>query len=326
MRQGRPSVLSGSRLSVSRVLPSSTSFRAYAQLVRLPNVFTAIADIALGWLGAVATRTPVERWPGFLLLMGASACLYSSGMVWNDFFDVDQDRRERPFRPLPSGRITRRAAGLLGLGLMAAGLAFAALAGRVTESSHWAPLSLAGVLVGAIFLYDAWLKRTWAGPIGMGSCRFFNVLLGLSIADEAGFRWPGRIYLALVIGVYIVGVTWFARTEARLSSQAVLAGAAGVMLAALILALAVPVWLEPSASSPLFPYLLVGLGFLVGIPAGHAIAQPTPVRVQAAVKRALLGLVVFDAILATAIAGAMGLVILVLLIPALYLGRWIYST
>src|SRR5437763_11699912 len=98
------------------------------------------------------------------------------------------------------------------------------------------------------------------------------------------------------------------------------------MLASLLLALPLPGRLPPDTSSPLFPYLLVGLGFLVGIPVCQAIALPTPPRVQAAVKRSLMGLVVLDAVLATAFAGALGLLILVLLLPALYLGRWLYST
>src|SRR5207244_3615568 len=127
-----------------------------------------------------------------------------------------------------------------------------------------------------ILLYDVWLKRTWFGPVAMGSCRFFNVLLGLTIAEETSLRWPARIYIASVIGLYIVGVTWFARTEARTSKKAQLAGGASVMGAALVLALATPLWSVGGASSVLFPYLLVGLGFLIGIPAAQAIAEPTP--------------------------------------------------
>ena len=97
-----------STLALQRPFLSRSSWRAYAQLIRLPNVFTALADIALGWLCAVAAGTPAARWPSFLLLMASSACLYSAGMIWNDFFDVEQDQRERPFRPIPSGRISRR--------------------------------------------------------------------------------------------------------------------------------------------------------------------------------------------------------------------------
>ncbi|HXG12084.1 MAG TPA: UbiA family prenyltransferase [Gemmataceae bacterium] len=298
--------------------------RAYAQLVRLPNVFTALADICLG---ALAAGTLAVRWPAFGLLLLASACLYCGGMVWNDYFDLEQDRRERPFRPLPSGRITPRAAARFGTALLAGGVLFALLAGWVLaggSSIRWGPVVLAGLLVGAILLYDGWLKRTWAGPLGMGACRFLNVLLGLTLADNLG--GPGGVHLALVVGLYIVGVTWFARTEARLSSQRALAGAAALMLASLLLALPLPARLEPGTSSPLFPYLLVVLGFVVGLPVYRAIIGPTPPRVQAAVKRALIGLVVLDATLATALAGAVGLVILVLLLPVLYLGRWIYQT
>src|SRR5437870_13384042 len=88
------------------ILRPTASWRDYARLVRLPNVFTAVADIALGWFGVWAAGTPVDRWPCFLLLLGASTCLYSAGMIWNGFFDLDQVRHELPFRPLPSGRIS----------------------------------------------------------------------------------------------------------------------------------------------------------------------------------------------------------------------------
>src|SRR5262249_36115097 len=145
-----------------------------------------------------------------------------------------------------------------------------------------------------------------------------------SLAADMG--WPWGAHLALVVGVYIVGVTWFARTEAGTSSPTALEGAAAVVLAGLALRLALPAWMPTGTGSALFPYLLVGLGFAVGLPVVRAIAEPTPKQVQAAVKRAILGLVALDSVLATAFAGVVGLMILLLLLPALYLGRWIYST
>ena len=87
---------------------SRASWHTYAQLVRLPNVFTAFADILLG---ALATGGVGEHRYEVAFLLLASGCLYCGGMVWNDFFDIEQDRRERPFRPLPSGRISCVAAG-----------------------------------------------------------------------------------------------------------------------------------------------------------------------------------------------------------------------
>ncbi|MGC1931092.1 MAG: UbiA family prenyltransferase [Candidatus Nitrosopolaris sp.] len=42
------------------------------------------------------------------ILMLSSALLYISGIVFNDYFDIEVDRKERPFRPLVSGIITRK--------------------------------------------------------------------------------------------------------------------------------------------------------------------------------------------------------------------------
>lgn len=302
---------------MNRLLP-------YAQLLRLPNVFTALADIGLG---ALVTGALPERWPVFACLLLASGCLYCAGMVWNDYFDLEQDTRERPFRPLPSGRVSPRQALGLGTILMLGGIGFAGLADLREGGLRWHSLPLAMVLAVTIVLYDSWLKRTWSGPPGMGACRFLNVLLGLSIVEGPG-SWG--VLLACIVGVYIVGVTWFARTEASESRQNVLGLAASLMATAVVLALALPPAAREAGAthttSPFFPYLLVVFGFYVGIPVAQAIARPSPPRVQAAVKRAVLGLIVFDAVLATALAGIAGLVLLILLPPALFLGRWVYST
>ena len=74
-----------------------------------------------------------------------------------------------------------------------------------------APPILAVLLVGSIFLYDGAVKRTWAGPVAMGLCRALNVLLGASASG--GLGGLRGFHLAAVVGVYIAGVTWFARTE-----------------------------------------------------------------------------------------------------------------
>jgi 4-hydroxybenzoate polyprenyltransferase len=299
----------------------------YAQLIRLPNVFTALADILLGLVTTAVLGEPpagVRWWLAGGCLLAASTCLYSAGMVWNDWFDLEQDRRERPFRPLPSQRISTKSAARLGGALIVAGLALAALAGLHAPVWDQTPLVIAVFLVAAILLYDGWLKRTRAGPVGMGACRFLNVLLGLSLWAEALTSWG--LHLAGLVGLYIVGVTWFARTEARVSRHRQLVAAAIVMAAALAMALPVPLWFSPGATSPLFVYLLVTTGFVVGWPVYQAILRPTPTMVQAAVKQAVFGLVLLDATLATALVGVRGLTILLLLLPAIYLGRWVYST
>ena len=132
--------------------------------------------------------------------------------------------------------------------------------------------------------------------------------------------------LAGVIGIYIVGVTWFARTEEGRSDRRQLLASALVIALSLVLALVLKAKLALDTGTVLFPYLLVLFGFLVGRPVARAISSPGPREVQSAVKRCVLGLVMLDAVLATAFVGLVGLLIVLLLPPALVIGKWVYST
>jgi len=78
---------------------------AYLRLFRLPNVFTAMADVAMGFLFVRQSLEPISM---FACLLVASSLLYTAGMVLNDVFDYEVDRQERPQRPLPSGQIGLR--------------------------------------------------------------------------------------------------------------------------------------------------------------------------------------------------------------------------
>jgi len=302
---------------------------AFAQLMRFPNVFTAFADIALATAVGVSVLPTVtwEFWASACLLALASGCLYLAGMVWNDYFDRAEDALARPFRPIPSGRIRIRTAVILGIALFALGLIFAALAG-LPGNQTWShqPLVYAVAIVVAVLMYDGGLKLTVAGPVAMASCRFLNVLLGLSIVPEDLLPLELRLHLAGVVGVYIVGVTWFARTEEGRSSSRYLLAAGGVILTSLVLALVLKAQLPPDSGTIAFPYLLVLFGFRIGLPIARAVSSPGPREVQVAVKRCVLGLVFLDAVLATAFVGIPGLAILLLLPPALVIGKWVYST
>lgn len=302
---------------------------AFAQLLRIPNVFTAFADIALGACvgAAILPSTPIEFWAAYLVLALASGCLYLAGMVWNDFFDLAEDKKARAFRPLPSGRVRVGTALVLGTLLFAAGIALAGAAGLVARSQwNHEPLVFALGITAGVLIYDGGAKRTPAGPVAMAACRFLNVLFALSLIPEAAMEIEKRVHLAAVVGVYIVGVTWFARTEEGKSNKRHLALAASVIALSLLLALLLRARLASGLGTFAFPYLLVAFGFLIGLPVSRAIGDPGPRHVQAAVKRCVLGLVFLDAVLATMFVGLPGLLLLLLLPPALWLGKWIYST
>lgn len=304
---------------------SRSPLLAYLQLFRLPNVFTAAADVLMGYLIAHGSFSP--PWP-LALLVAASCLMYVAGMVLNDVFDIEQDTRERPHRPIPSGRIHAGFALTLGRGMLAAGAACGWIATLVAGDMRCGLVATA--LAVLVYLYDRVLKRTAFGPLGMGGCRFLNVLLGMSTAAVA---WQTPHFAAAGgIGLYIVGVTWFARTEATESRRWQLLLATVVMLAGFVPLAALPrletqdvIW-----SFTLAPdrwYLFWGLiAALVGWRCLKAVVQPAPPLVQAAVKHAIMSLVVLDAAAAFPAGGLMSIAILVLVFPMLALGAWVYST
>lgn len=115
-------------------------------------------------------------------------------------------------------RISLEAARTLGWTLLFAGVALAA---AVTALRHSPAPAVVGVLLAImVVLYDGPLKRTAVAPLAMGACRFLNVMLGLSLGTVGFLTWhPMHSCVAAGIGVYVVGVTWFARTEAVAESN-----------------------------------------------------------------------------------------------------------
>ena len=282
--------------------------RAYLDLVRLPNLFTAAADVLAGFL---YSGGKLEQWTELVSLLAASVCLYAGGVALNDVCDVERDSRERPERPIPSGRMPRRTALRLSLALLILGFGFAAFAS--TRAAM-----IAGLLIGAVVFYDAVLKSTPVAPAVMGLCRALNLALGM---HAAGSLWTATAMTPIVLmWLYITSVTFFARHEAAVSSNLRLStGTIGVC--ASVAGLSALAWIVPLAQvSFLWPLglLLVGLsraGF-------RAASRPSPQTVQAAVKTFVIALVLFDACIAWAARGHLaGLLVASLVLPTFLLAR-----
>ena len=313
-------------------LPRPSTVLAWLRLMRLPNVFTAIADVAMGYL---FVHRSVHDWRQLACLIGASACLYTAGMVLNDLFDLQVDAKERPFRPLPSGKISVPSAMALGWALLSIGVALGWLAGFLpgaTTELPWRSGVMASLLAACVVAYDGFLKQTPIGPVAMGACRFLNVLLGMSTGSAAaesvvlGYG-PGELLAAAGIGIYIVGVTWFARSEAGVSRSTVLVAAMAVMAGGAALLGTSAMYVPLTIQRQMFWLLLALLMVTVLRRCGVAAVDPVPDKVQAGVKHSILSLIWLDAATAVAVAEPMyGVAIAALLIPALLLGRWVYST
>jgi 4-hydroxybenzoate polyprenyltransferase len=293
--------------------------------MRLPNVFSAGGDILLGFLFVAAALNPPL---GFGLLVAASALLYLAGMILNDVFDVKQDTEERPGRPIPSGRIARGTAAAVGFAMLITGVGLAWTASALFDDLR--PGIVASILAACIVFYDAWAKRTPLGPLAMGSCRMLNVLLGMSLAPH---EWlPVHFVVAGGFGLYIVGVTWFARREAHWGSPGQLLGATLVMAAGIALIGSFTFFEPPEPLRawrvPANWHLLLGLLGVISLRrAIYAIAQPEPSTVQAAVGQCLTSYLFFHAAVLLAVSGAFwAIVALSLLIPTLLLAMWIPRT
>lgn len=304
---------------------SSSRVLAYLQLLRLPNVFTAMADVALGFLLTHPTLSPLVE---FVCLVISSSALYMAGMVLNDVLDRQQDGRERPERPIPSGRLSVSSAAGLSVALFGLGIVAALAVGMFAH--HLGPLLVALALIVFIVSYDAHFKHAAGGPLAMGICRMLNVLLGMSTSIAP----PSTANSVVVggIGLYIAGVTWFAAREAGVSRRVHLAGAVVMILAGIGLAFSFPWQLAEASlagwySAPRWILLWCLVSVMIGWRFVIAVARPAPGQVQSAVKSGILLLIALDAVMVAPVRGpAATLGVLLLLLPAAVLGRWVYST
>jgi 4-hydroxybenzoate polyprenyltransferase len=299
---------------------------AWMQLLRLPNVFTAAADITMGYL-VTHPHGELQPYLYYGLLVAASCFMYLSGMVLNDVFDAKVDARERPERPIPSGRVSRGAAKVVGWGLWTSGLCLAWYLSWV--ANDWRPGAVASFLAACIVMYDYNLKHSRFAPVVMGECRFLNVLLGMSLLFVPWGKF--ELLLAAGIGIYVVGVTIFARTDAQVSARSRLIAGFMVLVAGIALLAATP-WLisnRPPLEIPLNGWyvLWMALAVITARRCIMAIFEPSPPRVQSAVRHCVLSIIMLNAAVCAGYAGPYwGFAVLALLLPTMLLTLWLNAT
>ncbi len=187
---------------------------AWWQLLRVANVFTAMSNVIAGFLLVHRDWQPILP---LMLLVLTSILLYEAGMVLNDACDAELDAKERPERPIPSGRVSKQNALRVGIALLVGGVFTACVVSWLRN--QWLTAQISITLAATIVGYNIGVKSAHFGPLAMGGCRFMNVLLGASvganlvISTEAPAAW---VYAAL-IGVYTMGITILARRETESS-------------------------------------------------------------------------------------------------------------
>lgn len=250
MGQVRDSKRSPSRCEVHPVI-------VWLRLLRAPNLFTVPGDPIVGLV--LSLQTPTLPVTDACLVIAAALCLYAAGILLNDLMDVREDFSVTPWRPFAHGLVERNRLQGAVFAVFAAGLLFAGLASLEC-------IAVAFGLCLSIVTYNFGVKRIpFLGPLVMGLCRGFSVMLGVAAAATNGTWSSPGILAALAMTVYIACVTGYARYERELQRPAWIAylPMAGCFVAILVL---LPVWIgRPFWNSAAFLVPFCGVAGVCGV-------------------------------------------------------------
>src|SRR5687768_4769601 len=272
--------------------------------MRPANIVTAIVDILAGVIISGYLASPEYSLSPVLLLLLATIGLYGGGVVFNDVFDADVDKIERPERPIPSGLISKKNATVFALLLLAMALVAASFVhteGLLSISSLFAFIIAVAALV-----YDKWGKHHFLlGPVNMGLCRGFNLLLGMSIIPVAvkQYWWFGIFPI-----IYIAAITMISRDEVHGGKKKTLYAAAAFYL----IVLAAISWLAYANDQLLYAIGFILLfGIMIFRPLSKAIKDPVAKNIRQSVKAGVLSVILMNAAWAAAF-GAIGWALIIL--------------
>jgi 4-hydroxybenzoate polyprenyltransferase len=297
--------------------------RKYLLLVRLPNTFTAPSNILTGYFAVVP---PLHANVSVLaVLMVSSALLYVSGIVFNDFFDIEIDRKERPFRPLPSNDITKQKALIIAAASMI-------IANLLASAASTDSLIVAIILSAMVIGYDYRLKQTMAGPVTMGSARFLNIFLGSSPALAGLFFYNNNFLIARLLLVcilmllYVLAISILSRMEIDVpkSKRSVIGPFLIIFAVIAIIVLGV---FDRIFQIDLVVCLIIFTTVII-ITFKRTIFQDySSIDIQKTIKTMVLSIIVLDSVFVSGIAGLYyGMATLLLIIPSIVLARELYVT
>ncbi|NDJ24753.1 UbiA-like protein EboC [Nostoc sp. B(2019)] len=287
------------------------SWRGYLELMRPANIVTAWADILVGFAASgaiifdklISGQTTLAVLIPLAWLLLATTGLYGGGIVFNDVFDAELDAKERPNRAIPSGRVSRQSATLLGSVLFAIGIVAA-------FQVSWLSGAIAIFITLSSLLYDSLAKHhPFFGPLNMGLCRGSNLLLGVSAIPAIVWeRW----YLALIPVTYIAAITAISQGEVHGGKK--ITGILALLLISIVLTAVLALGLlEDYTVMAALPFAVL-LAIRVVPNFIQAAREPVPDKIRTAVKVGVLSLIVLDATVASGFAGLYyGLLVLLLL-------------
>ena len=184
--------------------------RTFFDLCRISNLPTVWSNVLVGALIARPLCSATDL-PRVVVAGVAGSLFYSGGMLLNDAFDAEIDARERPERPIPSGRIAKSMVFTLGYAMLGLALAILAVLAFVATGTGGVKLIATGILTAlGVLVYDRWHKGIAWSPVVMGFCRACLYAMG---AYAASPTLGAALVPALLLWGYVVGLTHVARFE-----------------------------------------------------------------------------------------------------------------
>nr|WP_233164046.1 UbiA-like protein EboC [Snuella sedimenti] len=282
--------------------------------MRPANIITSIADIIAGI--AIAGFLVPELWnqqiiTHIILLSLTTAGLYAGGIVFNDVFDIEQDKINRPERVIPSGRLTLKEAKLFGIVLFTTSIIVAFLVSNTSGI-------LAITITLSALLYDKYSKHNRVlGPLNMGLCRGVNLILGMSINMELD---PKYYLIGILPVLFISAITLTAQKETKGKNKLAIAFAM-LLDAVIVIGFIVMHQYFNLSIKNAFIFLIVWYGINV-IAKLKAILNNNPKLIQKAVKLGVLSLIPLDASYTAGFSSiTMALTVLCLLPISLFLSK-----
>jgi 4-hydroxybenzoate polyprenyltransferase len=257
------------------------ALRDYAELGRISNLPTCWTNVLVGCSIGAASGGEIGLFPT-LAVMVAISCFYVAGMAMNDLFDVEIDQLERPGRPIPSGRISRKAANLFATTLIVLAVSILAAFGIPC-------LLLTLALLGVILLYNGFHKNYPKTFMLMGACRALVYLI-----SAASIAWPVEKGIAgwfvWILFLYTVVITVVARSEneAKIGKRRFLATVMPYSVLSPILLVDSDTWVLP---------IILAFGFFLWNRRAVAAVWDHPPRTKEAVLTWLSGMCLVDAFL-----------------------------
>ncbi|MGF7038424.1 UbiA-like protein EboC [Mucilaginibacter lappiensis] len=277
----------------------------YLRMMRPANVVTSVADVLAGAAiaGIFSGEIFQDHLQAIIMLCFSTACLYGGGIVFNDVFDADLDKIERPERAIPSGRVSLQQASVFGSILLLAGIIAAGLVS--TESASLAT----GISLFALLYNKISKHHPFWGPLNMGFCRGLNLLLGMSILMEALTQW---YFLAIVPIVYIFSITMISRGEVHGG------GRKNLYIAAILYSIVTGFILYFSYLNEkllLSAIILIPFLWMIFKPLIKAIQNPIGKNIGGAVKAGVISLILMDAAWAATFSTIYAALIIACLLP-----------